>query len=152
MDSKAFKKMFLTMMNNKDNPYHPLVWINGDPEIEDNVYIGGMSEINARGSRVYIGHHCDIASFVAINVADSHLLTLGLSDENICKEIIIEHHVFIGSHSVIKGGAHICHHSVVAAGTIIDAGYIPPYSLIYGNPMTVKEGYYKNRIKSYKVL
>ena len=44
--------------------------------------------------------------------------------------------------SVIKGGAHIGHHSVVAAGTIVDSGVIPPYSLIYGNPMKIKEGYY----------
>ena len=146
MDSETFKQMFLNMMHNKDNPFHPLVWINGDPEIEDHVYIGGMSEINAKGAKVFIGHHSDIASFVAINVADSHLLTIGVDDKIICKDIIIEHNVFIGSHSVIKGGAHIGHHSVVAAGTIVDEGYIPPYSLVYGNPMRVKEGYYRKKL------
>ena len=45
---------------------------------------------------------------------------------------------------MIKGGAHIGHHSVVAAGTIVDGVTIPPYSLVTGNPMTVKPGYYSS--------
>ena len=48
---------------------------------------------------------------------------------------------------MIKGGAHIGHHSVVAAGTIVEAKKIPPYSLIIGNPMVVKSGYYKLKFK-----
>jgi acetyltransferase-like isoleucine patch superfamily enzyme len=59
------------------------------------------------------------------------------------RDIVIEAHVFIGSHSFVKGGAHIGHHSVVAAGTIVGPGAIPPYSLIAGNPMRVKPGYYR---------
>jgi acetyltransferase-like isoleucine patch superfamily enzyme len=42
----------------------------------------------------------------------------------------------------VKGGAHIGHHCVVAAGTIVEAVTIPPYSLVVGNPMQIKEGYY----------
>ena len=69
--------------------------------------------------------------------------------ENQCNQLIhrsqylIENNVFIGSHSVIKGGAIIGHHSVVAAGTIVEGEKIKPYSLIIGNPMLVKSGYYK---------
>jgi acetyltransferase-like isoleucine patch superfamily enzyme len=65
------------------------------------------------------------------------------------KDIIIERNVFIGSHSVVKAGAYIGHHSVVAAGTIIDGKKIPPFSLVYGNPMTVRIGFYKNLVKSH---
>ena len=126
----------------KQNRFHPLVWINGEPEIGENVYIGGLSEVNANGAQVVIGDHCDIASFVAINCADSHRKCIGLSTDVECRDITIEDHVFIGSHSVIKGGAKIGHHSVVAAGTIVDACEAPPYSLIIGNPMVVKPGYY----------
>jgi acetyltransferase-like isoleucine patch superfamily enzyme len=43
------------------------------------------------------------------------------------------------------GGAHIGHHSVVAAGTIVGRGVIPPYSLVSGNPMRVKPGYYRTQ-------
>lgn len=142
MDKDKFKKLLSSTIDFKENPYHPLVWINGNPQIGENVYIGGMSEINANGATVIIGDNCDIASFVAINCADSHKLSVGLSDSIDRKDIIIENNVFIGSHSVIKGGALIGHHSVVAAGTIVEGVTIPPYSLVIGNPMQVKEGYY----------
>jgi len=147
MDIEKFQELFSLLTHFKKNDFHPLVWINGEPEIGSNVYIGGMSEINAKGARVVIGDNCDIASFVSINCADSHKKCLGLIDEIERKDIIIEKNVFIGSHSVVKGGAHIGHHSVVAAGTIVDGVRIPPYSLIYGNPMQIKEGYYRTFFK-----
>ena len=145
MDTNEFQNLFAAMTNFKKNRFHPLVWINGEPEIGENVYIGGMSEVNANGARVVIKDNCDIASFVAINCADSHRKCIGLADEIERKDIIVEENVFIGSHSVVKGGAHIGHHCVVAAGTIVEAVTIPPYSLVIGNPMKVKEGYYLNK-------
>lgn len=145
MDSASFKAMFLQMMQNQDNPFHPLVWINGSPEVGAGTYIGGFSEINAKGARVVIGRDCDIASFVAINVADSHLRTIGLSDELWHRDITIGDNVFIGSHSAILGGVVIGHHSVIGAGTVVRAGEIPPYSLAIGNPMQLKPGYYLGR-------
>ena len=127
------------------NKFHPMVWINGDPEIADDVYIGGFSEVNAKGAKVVIEKGCDIASFVSINCADSHKITIGAGDKISRKDIFIGEHVFIGSHSVIKGGATIGHHSVVAAGTIVDGIEIPPYSLISGNPMTCKPQYFSKK-------
>ena len=146
MDIKEFHELFSKLTDIKKNKFHPLVWIVGQPEIGSNVYIGGMSEVNAKNSKVIIGDNCDIASFVSINSADSHKKCIGLSRTTERKDIIIENNVFIGSHSVIKGGSHIGHHSVVAAGTIVEAKKIPPYSLIIGNPMKVKAGYYKSKI------
>jgi len=143
IDLKAFGELFSRLTRFKANSYHPLVWILGEPKIGTGVYIGGMSEINATGTTVEIGDGCDIASFVSINAADSHRKCLGLSPDVDRKPIRIGHHVFIGSHSVVKGGADIGHHSVVAAGTIVDAVQIPPYSLVIGNPMQVKAGYYR---------
>lgn len=143
MDFNTFIRYFEKYLGFKKNRFHPLVWVNGDPEIGEHVYIGGMSEVNATGCKVTIGDYCDISSFVAINAADSHRVTLELSDTTERRDITLEHHVFVGSHSVIKGGVHIGHHSVVAAGTIVDPITVPPYSLIVGNPMQVKEGYYK---------
>jgi acetyltransferase-like isoleucine patch superfamily enzyme len=142
MDQKDFRAAFLRTIDNQENPYHPLMWILGTPEIGPGTRIGGFSEINAKGARVVIGKGCDIASFVAINVADSHKKAIGLADEIDRRDIIIGDHVFIGSHSAILGGATIGHHSVIAAGTIVRAGDIPPYSLVVGNPAVVKPGYY----------
>ena len=131
------------MMGNMANRFHPLVWINGNPQVGPDTYIGGFSEVNAKGARVTIGANCDIASFVAINVADSHRLTIGLAQESDRRDITIGDHVFIGSHSVVLGGARIGHHSVVAAGTVVRAGEVPPFSLVFGNPMVVHPGHYR---------
>ena len=143
MFNKIIQKIFNKFTTFKANPYHPLVWISGSPIIGENVVISGFSEINANHVRVVIGDNCDIASFVAINAADSHKRCLGLSDEIDRKDIVIGCNVFIGSHSVIKGGANIGHHCVVAAGTIVEGVDIPDYSLVAGNPMIIKKGYYQ---------
>lgn len=143
-DPAAFRRLFSRTTGFKENRFHPLVWINGEPEIGKNVFIGGLSEVNANGARVVIGDDCDIASFVSINCADSHKRCIGLASKIERRDITLEHHVFVGSHSFIKGGAHIGHHSVVAAGTIVEPGRIPPYSLVIGNPMRVKKNYFKS--------
>jgi len=140
-----FLALLIKTFDLRENRFHPLVFINGDPKIGENVYIGLLSEVNAKGSEVVIGDNCDIASFVSINVADSHKTCLGLSDNIERKPIMIGSNVFIGSHSVVKGGTRIGHHSVVGAGTIVKGVDIPPYSLVIGNPMVVKEGYYKSQ-------
>ncbi len=144
MNQQGFNEHFRQMMGGAENSFHPLVWVNGEPEFGHEIYIGGFSVVNAKGARVVIGDFCDIASFVAINVADSHKRCIGLSNEIERRDIIIESHVFIGSHSVVQGGARVGHHTVVGAGTIVTRGYIPPYSLVVGNPMTIKAGYYEN--------
>jgi acetyltransferase-like isoleucine patch superfamily enzyme len=141
MDTNEFKQLLLQTIHNKDNPYHPLVWINGDPVIGERTYIGGFSEINAKGARVVIGCGCDIASFVAINVADSHRRCIGLTENSNIKDICIGNHVFIGSHSVILGGADIGHHSVIGAGSVVRGCVIPPFSLVLGD--VVKPDYFR---------
>lgn len=145
MDKNEFQKLFAEMTDMPSNQFHPLVWIGGDPEIGENVYIGGMSEVYAKGARVVIGDNCDIASFVSINCSDSHKKTIGISDEIERRDIIIENNVYIGTQSFIGGGTHIGHHSVVGAGTVVPRGEYPPYTLIVGNPAVVKSGYYLNK-------
>jgi len=146
-DNVVLQEWFTRLTKFSENRFHPLVWIVGDPEIGEDVYIGGISEVNAKGARVKIGDNCDIASFVTINCADSHRKCIGLSVEVERRDIWIENNVFIGSHSVIKGGAKIGHHSVIAAGSIVGAIAVPPYSLVAGNPAVVKPGYYLNQIE-----
>lgn len=143
MTIDEFAALFSRLIGFKKNRFHPLVWILGEPEIGERVFIGAFSEVNAKGAKVVIGDACDIASFVSINCADSHKKCLGISVEIERRDITLENNVFVGSHSFIKGGAHIGHHSVVAAGTIVEPGIIPPYSLVAGNPMRCKPGYYK---------
>lgn len=146
LTTEEFARLLAQVTNMPRNQFHPFVWIVGEPDIGENVYIGGFSEVNARGARVRIGANCDIASFVSINCADTHKRCIGLMTETERVDITIEENVFIGSHSFIKGGSHIGHHSVVAAGSVVGPGVIPPYSLVVGNPMQVKAGYYRNKM------
>jgi acetyltransferase-like isoleucine patch superfamily enzyme len=148
IDPAEFKRSLSEATGMQENRFHPFVWIVGAPQIGDGVYIGGFSEVNARDANVVIGACCDIASFVSINCADSHRLCIGLAQGIERRDILIEDHVFIGSHSVVKGGTRIGHHSVVAAGTIVGPGDIPPYSLVVGNPMMIKAGYYRGQVES----
>src|SRR5260370_35942745 len=101
MTPEKFLELFSSATQFKKNRFHPLVWINGEPKIGKNVYIGGLSEINANGAKVTIGDDCDIASFVSINCADSHRKCIGLSGAIDRKEIAIGNNVFGGSHCVI---------------------------------------------------
>ena len=146
MITRMFLALLAKTLGFRKNRFHPLVWLNGEPDIGDAVYIGGLSIINAKGCTVKIGDSCDIASFVSINGADSHKRCIGLTEDIERKDITIEDHVFIGSHVVVKGGAHIGHHSVIAAGSVVDGVTIPPYSLVSGNPMIVKASYYRERL------
>lgn len=145
MNRDEFQKLFTDLTDIPANPFHPLVWIGGEPEIGENVYIGGMSEVYAKGAKVVIGNNCDIASFVSINCSDSHKRCIGLMDDVDRDDITIEDSVYIGTHSFIGAGVHIGHHSVVGAGTIVRRGYYPPYSLIVGNPAVCKAGYYATK-------
>ncbi len=146
MDDAEFKTLFLNTIHNCDNPYHPLVWINGSPEIGSGTSIGAFSEVFAKGARVVIGKGCDIASFVVINCADSHLRCIGLADHNVCRDIHIGERVFIGTQSAVLGGAVIGHHCVIAAGTIVRAGTIPPFSLVVRDE--VKAGFYRSQFEA----
>lgn len=141
-----FKKRVIGSLEMPENSFHPMVHIWGDPKIGDGTYIGLFSEINANKGSVIIGNNCDIASFVAINCADSHLMTIGLKDDILRSNIILEDNVFVGSHSFIGGNVIVGHHTVIAAGTIlINGGTIPPYSLVIGNPAKIKEAYYADK-------
>src|SRR6185369_7093826 len=103
-------------LTSENPPIYVCAPISGSPLIGAHTYIGGFSEVNAKGARVTIGADCDIASFVAINAADSHRRCIGLSEDIARRDIVIGDHVFIGSHSAVLGGAVIGHHSVIAAG------------------------------------
>jgi acetyltransferase-like isoleucine patch superfamily enzyme len=44
---------------------------------------------------------------------------------------------------VFDGGANIGNYCVIGAGTIVEGVDIPEYSLVVGNPMIIKKGYYR---------
>ena len=149
---KDYRKHFFDLMEYPDNPYHPLVWINGNPKIGTSTYIGGFADINSNGASLTIGANCDISSFTAINVASSHRLAIGLDEEPSFKDIVIGDYVFVGSHTIIMGGTSIGSRSVVAAGTVLRGEVVPPCSLAIGNPCVIKESYYRAELEAKGIL
>lgn len=142
--------LLVRLLGLKPNKYHPLVWMQGDTKVGKGTYIGGFSEVYGKGAGITIGEYCDIASLVVINVADSHLRTIGLSSRAERQPITIGDRVFIGTMSAILGGVTIGHHSVIGAGVILRGPReIPPYSLVYrdddNGKLVVKPGYYQKR-------
>jgi hypothetical protein len=55
LTAEEFKSLLAQVTEVPENRFHPFVWIHGEPEISEGVYIGGFSEVNARGARVVIG-------------------------------------------------------------------------------------------------
>ena len=121
------------------------VKIHGPVTFGKRVSICEPAEINATGSSVVIGDDCDIAAYVTINVADSHLRCIGLADEIERQSIMIGDHVFVGTGAVILGGCHIGHHSVIGAGVVIKGAVIPPYSLLAAPAPVLRAGYFLGR-------
>lgn len=120
------------------NPYHPLAWIVGEPDIGDDVWIGAFTVIDGSGG-LSIGSGCDIA-------AGAHIYTHStvarcLTDRARDTErapTTIGRNVHIGANAVVLMGSEIGDYSVIGAGAVVREGTVaPPYSLLVGVPARV---------------
>ena len=114
----------------------------GDIKIGDDCSVNPFAIVYGHGG-VRIADGVRIAAHTVIipanhNVADdgTPLHKSGTS----AKGIDIGANVWLGSCLLYTS------HSVIAAGAIVGPGEIPPYSLVIGNPMVVKAGYYRSQI------
>jgi acetyltransferase-like isoleucine patch superfamily enzyme len=123
------------------NPYHPLAWLVGEPEIGEGTWIGAFCVIDGSGG-LRIGRSCDIA-------AGAHVYTHSTVRQAISENRApierrpteIGDHVHIGANAVVLMGCTIGDHSVIGAGAVVREGTVaPPYSLLVGVPARVLEG------------
>ena len=116
-------------------------------KIGNDVGLSGVIIASAKaitiGNRVMIGANTTISDTDshAINYQFRHPKYFGIDNDSFLepvktKEIIIEDDVFIGMHSLILKGTHICRGSVIGAGSIV-TGYIPPNVIAAGQPAKV---------------
>lgn len=118
------------------NPYNPMAWITGAPEIGEGTWIGAFTLIDGLGG-LKIGKGCDISCGVQIlsHSTVRRCLTERLHAAIDKRPTEIGDHVFIGTHAVILMGAKIGHHSVIAAGAVVTEGMdVPPFSMVAGVP------------------
>lgn len=112
------------------NVFPPGVKIHGEVEIGEGTSICEPADINGNRCSIVIGDHCDIAAFVTINCADSHMRCIGLSEEIERRPINLGDHVFVGQGAIILGGCRIGHHSVIGAGVVMKGLTVPPWSRV----------------------
>lgn len=117
-------------------------------KIHGNVTIGAATsicepaDINGKDSSVIIGEACDVAAFVTINCADSHMRCIEQATEIERQPITIEDHVFIGQGATILGGTSIGHHSVIGAGVVLKHVRVAPYSRVRLAGPLIQPGFY----------
>jgi acetyltransferase-like isoleucine patch superfamily enzyme len=121
------------------NPYNPLAWIVGTPQVGDGTWIGAFTVIDASGG-LTIGRGCDISS-------GAHVLTHSSAKRCVSERrydhvdrqpVNIGDYVFVGENATILMGCTIGHHSIVAAGAVVTEGTtVPPYSLVAGVPARI---------------
>lgn len=102
------------------------VAIHGNVEIGEGTSICGPADLNGNSSSLRIGEGCDIAAFVVINCADSHLKVKDQKEPIERLPIEIGNKVFVGTMSVILGGCKIGDGAVIGAGVILPKRTVVP--------------------------
>lgn len=119
------------------NSYNKHAWILGNPEIEERVWIGAFTLIDALHAPIKIGRGTDVSSGAQII---THSTVRRCISEKRHFEVDsspteIGEFCFIGTNAVILKGCKIGHHSVIGAGAVIPENTkIAPYSLVVGVP------------------
>lgn len=122
------------------NPYNPLCWVVGAPEIGPGCWIGAFTLIDGSGG-CRIGKGCEISSGAQILTHSSMRRTVTERAWPHVDRAATElgDHVFVGTNAVVLMGSKIGHHSVIAAGAVVrEFSEFPPYSLIAGVPAVRK--------------
>lgn len=123
------------------NPYHPLCWVVGTPDIGPGCWIGAFTLIDGSGG-LTVGAGCNVSSGAQILTHSSMRRTVTERRHPHVDRLPtrIGEHCFIGTNAVILMGCEIGHHSVVAAGAVVkERSVFPPYSVIAGNPAVWKK-------------
>ncbi len=117
-----------------DNPYHPLAWVSGDPDIGEGCWIGPFTVIDGSGG-LRLGRGVDVSCGAQIYTHSSARRcvsgrTYGAVDR---APTTIGDHVFIGANATILMGVIVGERSVVAAGAVV-VDDVPALTIVAGVP------------------
>ena len=118
------------------NPYNPLAWFVGEPQIGPGTWIGPFCLIDGSGG-LSIGRGCDLAGGV-------HVYTHSSSKRCVTERAIpierkptsIGDYTFIGANAVIQMGVTIGSHCIVGAGAVVGID-VPDGHVAVGVPAKV---------------
>lgn len=120
-----------------ENPYNPLAWIIGDPDIGEKTWIGAFTLIDGSGG-LRIGAGCDISSGVHIYTHSSAKRCVsGRAFSEVERQpVTIGDRVFIGANAVVNMGVTIGDEAVIGAGAVVTAD-VAPRTIVGGVPAKV---------------
>jgi acetyltransferase-like isoleucine patch superfamily enzyme len=126
-------------------------------DIGNNCLFGRNVNVNAGNCKgVFLGNDIALAEGTYLRSSNHSFRDLGqpiLNQGHFAKtvffnnkeySVVIENDVWVGAHCILLSGTHIGTGSVIGAGARI-SGYIPPYSIVVGNPGVIVG----NRIEKY---
>lgn len=121
-----------------DNPYHPLAWLVGAPQIGSGTWIGAFSVIDGSGG-LEIGRNCDISAGAHIYSHSTVSQCISENENEIDRAPTrVGDFVYVGANAVLLMGTSIGDHSVVGAGAVVrEFTVAPPFSLLIGVPARV---------------
>jgi acetyltransferase-like isoleucine patch superfamily enzyme len=117
-----------------ENPYHPLAWISGDPEIGAGTWIGAFTVVDGSGG-LRIGAGCDVSAGAQIythNTVRRCVSGRAFADVERAPTWIGDH-VFLGAGAVVLMGVRIGDRAVIGAGAVVTAD-IPEATIVAGVP------------------
>lgn len=118
------------------NPYNPLAWFVGEPEIGDGTWIGPFCMIDGSGGLV-IGRGCDLAAGVQVYTHSSARRCVTDRAVEIDRAPVrIGDCTFIGAGAVILMGVTIGSHCMIGAGAVVTTD-VPDYGVAVGVPAQV---------------
>jgi acetyltransferase-like isoleucine patch superfamily enzyme len=122
--------------NDGANPYNPLAWFVGEPEIGPGTWIGPFCLIDGSGGLV-IGEGCDLAAGVHVYTHSTVKRCVSERTRPIERSPVrIGDFTFVGANAVILMGVNIGSHCVIGAGAVVTTD-IPDRSVAVGVPARV---------------
>lgn len=117
-----------------DNPWNPLAWVVGEPQVGEGTWIGPFCLIDASGG-LTIGRGCDLAAGVHVYTHSTvrRCVTARQVDTVDRAPVTIGDHTFLGAHTVVLMGVTIGNHCVVGAGSVVTTD-LPDHTWAFGSP------------------
>ena len=116
------------------NPYNPLAWVAGDPDIGPGTWIGPFCLIDGSGG-LRIGAGCDISAGAQIYTHSTvKRCVSGREYAQVDrKPTTLGDRVFIGAGAIVNMGVTIGDGAVVGAGAVVTRD-VDPYTVVAGVP------------------
>jgi acetyltransferase-like isoleucine patch superfamily enzyme len=118
------------------NPWNPLAWVVGDPQVGAGTWIGPFCLLDGSGGLV-IGRGCDLAAGVHVYTHSSAARCVTARAVEMQRApVTIGDHTFIGANSVVLMGVTIGSRCVIGAGSVVTSD-VPDGTCATGTPARV---------------